>query len=92
VPIGQVLSATFSEAMAPATIGASTFNVTGPGGAAVAGVVSYSGLVATFTPSANLAYSAVYTATISTGATSVGGTPLPTNYVWTFTTITAALR
>jgi len=90
VPIGQVLSATFSEAMAPATIGASTFNVTGPGGAAVAGVVSYSGLVATFTPSANLAYSAVYTATISTGATSVGGTPLPTNYVWTFTTITAA--
>ena len=88
VPVSQVLSATFSEAMAPATISATTFTVTGPEGAAVAGTVTYSGVVATFTPTANLANSTVYTATITTGATSAAGVPLPANYVWTFTTIT----
>jgi len=88
VPIGQVLSATFSEAMNPATISATTFTLTVTGGAAVTGTVSYSGVVATFTPSAPLAYSTNYTATITTGATSVAGTPLAANYVWKFTTIT----
>jgi hypothetical protein len=88
VPIGQVLSATFSEAMAPASISATTFTVTGPGGAAVAGAVTYSGTVATFTPAANLTNNSVYTATITTGATSLAGTPLAAAYVWTFTTIT----
>ena len=87
VPIGQVLSATFSEAMNAATISGSTFTVTGPGGA-VAGAVAYSGVAATFKPSAVLAYSTVYTATITTGATNLSSQPLPANYVWTFTTIT----
>jgi len=88
VPIGQVLSAMFSGAMNPATLSATTFRVTGPGGAAVVGTVGYSGVVATFTPAVPLAYSTVYTATITTGATSTAGTPLPANYVWSFTTIT----
>ena len=88
VPVGQMLSATFSEAMSAATISASTFTLTGPGGAAMAGSVTYSGVTATFTPAASLANSTVYTATITTGATSVAGTPLASNYVWTFTTIT----
>jgi hypothetical protein len=90
VPVNQVLNATFSEAMNPATISASTFTVTGPGGTAVSGAVTYSGSVATFTPAASLANSTVYTATITTGATSLAGTPLAANYVWTFTTITPA--
>jgi hypothetical protein len=90
VPIGQVLSATFSEAMAPATISTSTFTLSGPGGTSVGGTVSYSGMVATFTPAANLAYNTAYTATVTTGATSLAGTPLAANYVWTFTTITPA--
>ncbi len=88
VAIGQVLSATFSEPMNPTTISTSTFTVTGTEGAAVAGTVAYSGVVATFTPSESLAYSTQYTATITTGAASAGGTPLAANYVWTFTTIT----
>jgi hypothetical protein len=88
VPIAQVLSATFSESMSPASISASTFTVTGTGGAAVAGTVTYSGVTATFTPAASLAYGTVYTATITTGATNSAGTPLPANYVWSFTTIT----
>jgi hypothetical protein len=87
VPINQVLSATFSEAMSPATITAATFTVTGPGGVAVPGAITYSGLVATFTPTASLADSTTYTATITTGAKDLAGTPLAANYVWTFTTI-----
>lgn len=88
VPIGQVLSATFSEAMNAATISGSTFTVTGPGGTAVTGTVTYSGVTATFTPAAVLAYNTVYTATITTGAQDLASQPLTANYVWTFTTIT----
>jgi hypothetical protein len=88
VPISQVLSATFSEAMLSTSISATTFKVAGPGGTAVAGTVTYSGVVATFIPAANLANNTLYTATITNGATSLAGTPLVANYVWTFTTIT----
>jgi hypothetical protein len=87
VPISQVLSATFSMTMSPATLNAATFTVTGPGGAAVTGTVAYSGVTATFAPTGVLAYSTVYTATITTGATNLAGTSLPASYVWTFTTI-----
>jgi hypothetical protein len=88
VPVGQVLSATFNEAMNASTIGAASFKVTGPGEAAVSGSVAYSGVTATFMPTAALAYNAEYTATITTGAASAGGVPLAANYVWKFTTIT----
>ncbi|MGA2886988.1 MAG: Ig-like domain-containing protein [Terracidiphilus sp.] len=88
VVINTTISATFSMAMNPATITATTFTVTGTGGSSVAGVVSYTGTVATFTPSANLAYGTLYTATINTGATNPGGRSLIADYVWTFTPIT----
>jgi hypothetical protein len=87
VIINTAVTATFNMAMNAATITATTFTVTAPGGAAVAGTVAYSGMVATFTPGANLAYGTTYTATITTGATSPGGTPLLANHVWTFSTI-----
>ncbi|MGA3009662.1 MAG: Ig-like domain-containing protein [Terracidiphilus sp.] len=87
VIINTTVTATFSEAMSAASINTTTFTVAGPGGAAVAGTVAYSGTVATFTPSAFLAYGTVYTATITTGATNSGGAHLITNYTWTFTTI-----
>jgi hypothetical protein len=91
VPVGQVLTATFNEAMTPASISATTFTLqTTKGVVAIAGTVTYSGLVATFTPTASLAYSTAYTATITTGATDLAGTPLAVNNVWTFTTITPA--
>ncbi len=89
VSVDQALSATFSETMNPATISGSTFTLTGPGSTPVAGVVTYSGSVAVFTPAASLASGTLYTATITTGATNAGGVPLGSNYVWTFTTIAA---
>jgi hypothetical protein len=85
VPVAQVITATFNEAMNPATINISTFTVTGPGGA-VAGLVGYSGTTATFTPMAPLAASTLYTATITTGAQNPAGTALAANFVWVFTT------
>ena len=89
--INQALSATFSEAMNPATINVATFTLTGPGGVGVTGAVTYvaAGSVATFTPAANLAYNTTYTATVTTGETDLAGNALTSNYVWTFTTATA---
>ena len=88
VPINQALSATFSVAMTPSTINTTTFTLTGPGATPVTGAVAYvaAGSTATFKPAANLAPNTLYTATITTGAQSLGGAALASNYVWTFTT------
>ncbi len=86
VPVNTAISATFSEAMNPATITGTTFKVAGPGATPVAGVVTYSGTTATFTPTVVLANSTLFTATITTGAQDPTGAPIPANYVWTFTT------
>jgi hypothetical protein len=93
VPINRALSATFSVAMNPATIGATTFTVSGPSNVGVAGVVTYvaAGAVATFTPTTNLEPSALYTATITTGAEDLADTRLASNYMWTFTTAAAVV-
>jgi hypothetical protein len=82
-----IVTATFSEAMNPATINGSTFTLTGPS-AAVTGVVTYdaSSNTAIFTPSSTLALNTLYTATITTGARDAFGNPLASNFVWTFTT------
>lgn len=75
----------FSEEMDPATINASTF-ILKQGDVAVPGAVSYSGKMATFTPSAILAVSTAYNATITTGAKDLGGLALAANIVRNFTT------
>lgn len=88
------ITATFSEAMAPATISTATFTVraTGPPlGPILGGTVAYLNNIATFTPTANLADNTSYTATITTGATdlAVPGKALDNGVVpnpWTFTT------
>lgn len=76
---------TFSEAMDPLTINATTFTLK-QGTTAVPGTVSYSGNTATFTPTNTLAASSVYTATMTTGAKTIEGNSLASNSVWTFTT------
>ncbi len=91
VPLNASISATFSKAMNPFTITTGTFMVTGPGGTAVNGAVSYdpSSEVATFTPQGLLTASATYTATITTGVADLEGNLLASGTVpnpWTFTT------
>src|SRR5229473_1044567 len=90
VAVNTLVSATFSEAMNAATINGTTFTVTGPGATPVAGTVTYAGTTATFTPTAVLANSTLFTATITTGAKDPAGAPLAANFVWTFTTAATA--
>jgi hypothetical protein len=85
-PITQVITASFNEAMNATTINTSTFTVAGPGGTLVGGAVTFSGTTASFTPTAALAPSTLYTATITTGAEDPGGKGLASNFVWMFTT------
>jgi len=88
VPLNRKMTATFNEAMDPTTITTATFTVTGPGGVAVSGTVTYiaTGSIATFAPTAPLVALTTYIATITTGAKDLTGTPLASNYSWTFTT------
>ena len=90
LPLNQPVSATFNEGMNPATITASTFTLTGPGGTAVASAVTYVSATntAVLTPNVNLMNNAVYTATVTTGASDPIGDGLAANYVWSFTTAT----
>jgi hypothetical protein len=83
-----VVTVTFSKAMNPATIDGATFTLTGPGPAAVVGVVSYDAPsdTATFSPTAGLALNTLYSATVTTGAQDMYGNGLANNFVWSFTT------
>lgn len=88
VSLNTNIIARFSEAMNASTLNSTTFLVTGPGTTPVAGTVSYDAInrVADFLPSAALAASTLYTATVTTGAKDSGGTSLAADYSWTFTT------
>lgn len=86
VPVAQIITATFNQAMNPATIDSSTFLVTAPGGVSVGGTVTYSGTTATFTPLALLSPSTSYRATITTGAQTLVGNGFASDYLWNFTT------
>ena len=85
VAINKKITATFSEAVDPFTITGTTFTLM-QGATAVPGVVTYVGLIATFTPTGGLAANTTYTATITTGAEDLAGNALANDYVWTFTT------
>jgi hypothetical protein len=86
VALNKTVSATFSMPMDPSTINGNTFTLK-QGNASISASVSYSGVLATLTPSVNLVAGTTYTATISTGAKNLAGIPVANNYVWTFTTL-----
>ena len=90
VCLNAVATATFSQAMKPTTLNTNTFTLA----PTTVGVVTLDGTntVATFTPSAPLTVSTLYTAEISTGAQNAGGTPLAANYFWSFTTSSQACQ
>ena len=85
-PLNGAITATFSKAMDPATITATTFTVY-QGSTNYTGTVTYSGTTATFTLASNLPPNTVISATISTGAKDLAGSSLAANYTWTFTTL-----
>jgi hypothetical protein len=86
VAIGSPLTATFSRTMNSTTIDAANFTLNVSCSAPVTGVVTYTDPVATFTPSAPLAYDTKYTATITIEAQDSAGISLAANYSWSFTT------
>lgn len=88
VSLNGVITAFFSEPMAPSTLNATTFLLSDQLNNAVAGVVTVDQLhgSAIFTPSSALIASRVYTATITTGVQDEAGNNLAANYSWTFTT------
>lgn len=90
VALNQKISATFSVAMDASTITASTFTLL-QGTTSVSGFVSYSGTTAIFAPASNLAQNTAYTVIITTGAKDLTGNALAGNYIWNFTTGTAAV-
>jgi Ice-binding-like/Bacterial Ig-like domain len=90
VPVNKKITATFSEVMNPSTINTTTFTLYN-GITPVAGVVTYSGTTAMFTPNVNLLPSTLYTATITTGAKNPAGNGIASNYTWTFTTAGVSL-
>jgi hypothetical protein len=85
VAVGAAITATFSEAVAPASVNASSFTVGG-----VTGTISVNGATVTFTPSAPLATNTSYTATLTTAVTDVAGNHLAASRTWTFATTAAA--
>jgi hypothetical protein len=85
VPVYSTVTATFSEAIDPATVTASSFTLM-DGTTPVPGTVTYSSGNATFTPAAFLSPNTVYTAKISTGVKDLAGNALSSNYLWQFKT------
>jgi hypothetical protein len=89
VSVGTSVSATFGEAISPASVTATSFVLRDPGGATVPATVTASGSSATLQPSAVLASSTTYTATLQGGASGIkdlAGNALASNHSWSFTT------
>jgi C1A family cysteine protease len=84
VAVNGQITATFSEAIDPSTINASSFTLSN----GVSGAVVYDAQTntATLIPSGDLAYGTSYTATISTDVASAAGTPMAVAKTWSFTT------
>ena len=87
IAINTNITATFREAMNPATINSTTFTLK-QGTTPVTGTVTYVGNTAVFNPSVNLAGTTTYTATITTGAKDLAGNALAAPKTWNFITST----
>lgn len=81
------ISATFSADMDASTLTSASFTIGGVTPAAVNGITYDAATrTVTFIPSANLAFSTTYTATITTAVKDTIGTAMAANKVWSFTT------
>ena len=94
VAVASVVTATFSEALDPATVGSSTFELRDASNQLVPANVSYdsSAFVVTLTPSAALAHQSTYSVTVRGGSGTpavrdLAGNALASNVTWSFTTV-----
>lgn len=91
VPLNQVISVTFNEAINASTINATSFLVTSAllsvnPTLSVGGTISYSGVTATFTPSVTLVPNTSYVVKITTAVKDLKGNALQEDYIFTFST------
>jgi hypothetical protein len=86
------VTATFDQAMDATTITASSFTLKTSGGASVTASVAYDAATrtATLTPTAQLAASTAYTATLTTAVKSSQGFALAAPSTWSFTTVASS--
>lgn len=85
VPINDVITVTFGEAMDVSTMNTATF-VVNDGSSNISGTVTYSGKTTTFTPLNNLFPFTDYTVTIDTGVKDLAGNAMTSDYTWSFVT------
>ena len=91
VAVNKTITATFSEAMDPATIIGDNITLF-DGSIQVSGSVTYEmpDMKVIFAPSSNLKNNTLYTATIGTGSMDLAGNSIAYDKVWTFTTASIA--
>lgn len=82
-----LILAVFDQDMDGTSFDENSFVLTDPAQNEIAGAITYSDKIATFTPSANLGYATLYTATIKNTVKDTGGMNLSGNTSWSFTTI-----
>ena len=82
------VQATFSRPLDPLSVTSASFTLTGPGSSAVSATVDYDAGTqrATLTPSAPLAPTTTYTATLTTAVSAIDGVSLAQPVTWSFTT------
>jgi len=80
------ITATFNEAMNPASINETTFLLK-KGVTMISGTVTYTGVIATFTPTDLLDVNTVYSATIKRESKDLMGNIMVKDTTWSFTTI-----
>lgn len=86
-----VVAAVFNEGLDPASVTPATFSVRDAFNNPVTGTVSFSGITAAFTPSANLNSLAGYTATVSGAVRDLAGNAMGVPFSWSFTTGTTPI-
>jgi len=79
------VDAIFNKALNAATVNTNTFTLK-QGATLVPGLVTYTGVTASFTPATSLTANTVYTATITTGVRDPQNNAMISDHVWNFTT------
>lgn len=85
VALNKTITITFNEEMNPSTINVDSFTIV-TGTTAVAGTITYNGVVATFTPTLPLSSNKTYVGKITTAAKDLNGNALQEDYIWSFST------